>query len=127
MKEMQKNMTAKERAWERRPGAWETTFSRESSKLQSRIPACSAREMPISTIFGCHTKLPGGTESVGKKIQEEVGVEQSDVKMEDSYMDPHPREDVPWSCPGPAAPRDQPTFRNCQEHWSRMNRLRLEE
>lgn len=59
MKEMQKNMTPKERAWE-------TTFSRESSKLESRTPACRAREMPISTVFGWHTKLPGGIESVGK-------------------------------------------------------------
>lgn len=56
----------KGKAWERRPGAWETTFSRESSKLESRTPACGAREMPTSTIFGCHPKLPGGIESVGR-------------------------------------------------------------
>lgn len=48
----------KGKAGERRPGASETTFSRESSKLKWRTPACRAREMPISTIFGYHTKLP---------------------------------------------------------------------
>lgn len=81
---MQKDVTLKEREQMRRPGAWETSFSRESSELEL-TPAVlqgqgndasrpSLDAMPLSL---------GVFVAVGKR----GGSEQKDMKMQDSHKE----------------------------------------
>ena len=99
-----RDMTPKERARKRRPGAWETNFSKESSKPES-MPASlqgqgNARSLPSLDAMPNSQEVSG---SVGKKGG--GGGKQRGVKMQESHTGSISPSGCPPAVPMPSSPK----------------------